>query len=173
MGVRKIYQAIEFRTLDTYEMVGGNKMRIEFRNSSPAPNARGQYTTEDPNVIAALEKSASFNVSYKCIHSETSGDPTPAPRPKAAAPAQPPADDKEPEGAADDTGAGNDAEGKEDPNAGGNAGDGVTEVPGIATIQAAREYLVANCGATASKLPNGPAVKKFAAEKKINFVDLA
>ncbi len=163
MGVRKIYQAIEFRTLDTYEMVNGSKIRIEFRNSSPAPNARGQYTTEDPDVIAAMEKSASFGTTYKCIHTETFGDPTPAPRTKAA----PKIQDPDPDEA---TAEGNDEAGKEDPNAGNDTG--VTEVPGIATIQAAREYLVANCGATASKLPNGPAVKKFAAEKKINFVDL-
>ena len=163
MGVRKIYQAIEFRTLDTYQMVGGNKMRIEFRNSSPAPNARGQYTTEDPDVIAAMEKSASFNTTYKCIHTETVGDPEPAPRTKAAPKIQESGPDE-------GTGEGNDEAGKENPNAG--AGDGVTEVPGITTIQAAREYLVKNCEGNASKLPNGTAVKKFAAEKKINFVDL-
>ena len=126
-------------------------------------NARGQYTTEDPDVIAAMEKSASFGTTYKCIHTETFGDPTPAPRTKAA----PKIQDPDPDEA---TAEGNDEAGKEDPNAGNDTG--VTEVPGIATIQAAREYLVANCGATASKLPNGPAVKKFAAEKKINFVDL-
>ncbi len=169
MRVRKIYQAIEFRTLDTYESVGGNKIRIEFRNSSPAPNARGQYTTEDPAVIAAMEKSASFGTTYKCIHTETFGDPEPVTR-KAAPKGQPPADDEGAGGAADDTGGANDAGGKEDPNAGNDAG--VTEVPGIATIQAAREYLVKNCEGNASKLPNGTAVKKFAAEKKINFVDL-
>ena len=164
MGVRKIYQAVEFRTLDTYESVGGNKVRIEFRNSSPAPNARGQYTTEDPAVIAAMEKSASFNTTYKCIHTETFGDPAPVTK-KAAPKGQPPADDEGAGGA----GEGDDNAGKEDPN----AGDGVTEVPGITTIQAAREYLVKNCEGNASKLPNGTAVKKFAAEKKIKFVDLA
>lgn len=160
MGVRKIYQAVEFRTLDTYESVGGNKVRIEFRNSSPAPNARGQYTTEDPAVIAAMEKSASFGTTYKCIHTETFGDPTPKAKPAPKAPA--------PEVG---NGEGTDEKGAEDPNAGNDAG--VTEVPGIATIQAAREYLVKNCEGNASKLPNGTAVKKFAAEKKIKFVDLA
>ena len=163
MGVRKIYQAVEFRTLDTYESVGGNKVRIEFRNSSPAPNARGQYTTEDPAVIAAMEKSASFGTTYKCIHTETFGDPAPVTK-KAAPKTQEPDPDE-------GTGEGNDEASKKDPNA--DAGDGVTEVPDIATIQAAREYLVKNCEGNASKLPNGTAVKKFAAEKKIKFVDLA
>jgi hypothetical protein len=153
-------------------MVNGSKIRIEFRNSSPAPNARGQFVTEDPAVIAAMEKSASFGTTYKCIHSETFGDPDPAPRSKAAPKTPtPPADDEGAGSGADDTDGGNDAGGNEDANTGG--GSDVTAVPGITTIQGARDYLVANCGATASKLPNGPAVKKFAAENKINFVDLA
>ena len=171
MGVRKIYQAIEFRTLDTYEMVDGSKIRIEFRNSSPAPNARGQYTTDDPAIQAAMEKSASFGTTYKLFLTEQIGDPEPAPRPKATPKTPtPPADDEGAGSVADDTGGGNDAGGNNDANTG--SGSDVTKVPGITTIQGAREYLVANCGATASKLPNGPAVKKFAAEKKINFVDL-
>lgn len=164
MGVRKTYQAFGFKTLDTYEMVNGAKALIQFRSGNHAPDAKGQYTTENPDIIEALDKSTSYGISFKCIRTEKTAGPEPAVSKGKAAPETntPPADDTNDTGTgADNTGDGNGA-GKDD----------ATEVPGIATIQAAREYLVANCGATASKLPNGPAVKKFAAEKKINFVDL-
>ena len=161
MGVRKIYQAVEFKSLDTYEMVNGVKTLIEFRNASQAPSAKGLYTTANPDIIAAMDKSTSNNITFKCIHSETFGDaeaePKTAPKPLTHAP-------EGPGEVTDEAG-----EGAGYPAASGE----VTEIPGITTIQAAREYLVQNCGATPSKLPNGPAVKKFAAEKKINFVDLA
>jgi len=163
MGVRKIYQAVEFKSLDTYEMVNGVKTLIEFRNASQSPSAKGLYTTANPDIIAAMDKSTSNNITFKCIHSETFGDaeaePKTAPKPLTHAP----------EGPGEVTGEGGDGEGAEDTAAKGE----VMQVSGIATVQAAREYLVQNCGATPSKLPNGPAVKKFAAEKKINFVDLA
>lgn len=171
MGVRKTYQAVGFKTLDTYEMVNGAKRLIQFRSGNHAPDAKGQYTTEDPDVIEALENSSSYGISFKCIRTEKTAGPDLATSKAKAAPKQPapPADDKGAgagdKGGEQGAGDGTDAEG--------NTGDGLTNVPDIATVQAAREYLVANCGATASKLPNGPAVKKFAAEKKINFVDLA
>ncbi len=158
MGVRKTYQAVGFKTLDFYEMVNGAKALIQFRSGNHAPDSKGQYTTENPDVIEALDNSSAYGISFKCIRTEKTAGPDLATSKAKTAP-------KPPAPPADNEGDGADA--------GGNAGDGFTNVPDIATVQAARDYLVKNCGATASKLPNGPAVKKFAAEKKINFVDLA
>ena len=60
------------------------------------------------------------------------------------------------------------------PSGDGGSGDNETvKVEGIKTIQAAKEYLIANfADVKASHLPNGEAVKKVAAEKKVLFVDL-
>ncbi len=171
MGVRKTYQAVGFKTLDFYEMVNGAKALIQFRSGNHAPDSKGQYTTENPDVIEALDNSSAYGISFKCIRTEKTAGPDLATSKAKTAPKPPaPPADNEGVGAGNKGGEPGVGDGAD---AGGNAGDGFTNVPDIATVQAARDYLVKNCGATASKLPNGPAVKRFAAEKKINFVDLA
>jgi hypothetical protein len=163
MGVTKIYQAIEFKSLDTYEMVNGVKTLIEFRNASQSPTAKGHYTTSNPAIIAAMDNSTSYGITFKCIHSEPTDDPEPLPKAVAKKPAPKPAPTEAPETSEDET-----PEGEDETHAEGE----VTKVPGITTIQAARAYLVENFGLSVSKLPNGPSVKKAAAENKVNFIDL-
>jgi hypothetical protein len=157
MALRKTYQAIGFKTFDTYELVKGQKVLIQFRSASHLPNSKGQFTTSDPDLIEAMDNSSSYGISFTCVRTdEIEGpavrsikvdEPTPTP-----APAPTFDDDEESDLAPEKV--------------------GITKVADITTIQAARDYLVKNHGAVASKLPNGPAVKKFAAERKIEFIDL-
>lgn len=157
---RKVYQSVHFQTLDTYVMVKGQKVLIQFTGGSLKPKINGTYSTSDPDVIAAMDKGIVPDAAYKCISVDTTPDPPSAKPSEPAAKEDPPAKDlanvpdKDPEGA---------------PPADGS----FKEVPGIATVQAAKDYLLANIeGLTQSRLPNGTAVKAVAAENKIHFTDL-
>jgi len=144
MKVRKTYQLLgPFLELLTYVEANGVKVKVEFTGHSLRPRIPGKFTTEDPEVIRAMDISKSNNVTYRCINTETIGEED--------------AHVMDPE----------------QKETGQETGEDFTQVPGITTIQAAKEYLIANIpGMTHSKLPNGEAVKRIASENKIVFVDL-
>lgn len=72
--VRKTYQATQAMQLDTYCLVDGQKVAIEFRGGTIQPRINGKYITTDPKVIAQMDadiQRVGANVaSYKCIHEE-------------------------------------------------------------------------------------------------------
>ena len=148
MGVRKIYQSLEFKSLDTYELVNGVKTVIQFRSGSLNPSAKGQFTTTNPHIIEAMDHSTSNGITFKCIHTETFDDGKELP----AAPVIEAEPEHEPELAAN-----------EEP---------AEQVPDISTVQAARAYLVERFQIPISKLPNAASVRKAAAANKIEFIDL-
>jgi hypothetical protein len=156
MAIRKTYQSIHFITHDTYVDANGKKVQVLFRGGSLKPRINGKYSTSDPAIIAALDRGLNAKgATYRLISSEDDGIEEPVQEVKAEvkAPKAPPAD---PPAA---------------PPA--DVPEGFIEVKDIATVQKARDYLVANFeGITAAKLPNGPAIKKFALENKIAFTDL-
>lgn len=155
MGVRKVYQSIHFKDLDTYVAVEGVKTLIQFRGGSLKPDIKGTYATSDPRVIKAMDKDSGNGTSFRCVHVDNFVDldkeeeeVTASPVDGMNIPNEPP-EDEPPEG---------DAE--------------LTPLPGYSTVQAARTYMSETYGIPLSKMPNGAAVKKQAAEKKIVFVDL-
>lgn len=147
MAVRKIYEAIEFKDLDTYEVVNGVRTPIQFRSSSPALEAKGKYVSSNPEIIKAMDASiARGKCAYKCILTENFyNDDEPLP--------------DIPDGTKD--------------SAEQTDGDDIRQVPDIKTIQDARAYLNKEFEIPLSKMPNGGAVKKAAAEHKVSFPDLA
>jgi hypothetical protein len=147
MAVRKIYEAIEFKELDTYEVVNGVRTPIRFSNSSPNLEAKGRFVTSDPELIKAMDASiARGKCAYKCILTEEFFD------------------DEEPlpdeieimEKFTDQPG----------------KPDEITKVPGIKTLQDARTYLNKEMDVPFSRMPNGKAIKNIAEELKIEFPDL-
>lgn len=160
MAQRKVYQAVSYQYLDTYVMVNGQKVLVQFRGGTLSPRMNGKFSTEDPDVIAALDADLNrlgSNASFKCIHSEEipdaegvkKADAPKAEEPKKEAPdgdGKPPASDPIP----------------------------ATEVPSITTVQAAKEYLLQQFPdeLKVSHLQNKEAVLKVAAEKLLKFTDL-
>lgn len=145
---RKVYQSIHYQTLDTYAMVNGAETLIQFRGGTLQPQINGKYSTSNPSVIAAMDAGLVEGAAYKCISVETTPDePELTSKPGFKADAL-------------------NVKDSQDEN-------GFTEVPGITTIQAAKEYLVANVeGLTLSRLPNGNTIKSVAAANRIKFTDL-
>lgn len=159
MAQRKVYQAVDYQYLDTYVMVNGQKTLIQFRGGTLSPKMNGKYSTDDPAVIAALDgdiKRSGSRASFTCIHTEELPDADGAKKPKVVP--------------IPDSGA---------PAGDGNPPDGdhklpVTEIPGIETVQAAKEYLLDKFKdeVKISHLTNKEAVIKVAAQKNIKFTDL-
>jgi len=148
MGYRKIYQSLHYKDLDTYVVVNGQKVLIQFRGGSLQPKVNGKFTTTDQDLVKAMDSDSGLNTSFKCIYSEKIAEEKP--RYTAEDEATLDAPEEKPEETKNE----------------------FTKVPGIKTIQAARTYIVENFGIPASKMLNGVAVKEYAAEKKIVFVDL-
>lgn len=160
---RKVYQATLYQYLDTYVEVNGQKTLIQFRGGTLQPRLNGKFATDDPNVIAALDadiKRLGAKASFKCIHSEEIPDPKEENAPVKSTAPQSAAPQVEPP-AADDVPAGDNAA-------------PIVEIPGITTVQAAKEFLLEKYpeDVKISHLPNKEAVLKVAAEKRIKFVDL-
>jgi len=168
---RKTYQSKHFQLLDTYVKVKGEKLQILFRGGSLKPKVNGKYTTEDQDIIAVLDADLSKpGCAYTCIQSEK----LPEPAGKTGAPAKPaPEPEPEPEPQDDEPKeeSGQEEPVQEDPEV--NVPEGFTAVPGITTVQEAREYLLDNYpDIQGNKIPNGQAVKAAAANKQIFFTDL-
>lgn len=162
MAQRKVYQAVNYQYLDTYVMVRGQKTLIQFRGGTLSPKMNGKYSTDDPDVIAALDediKRSGSRASFSCIHTE--GSPDSEEVKKADAPKA-----EEPK--------------KEAPEGDGNPPDDdpelpvYVEVPGITTVQAAKEYLLDRFKdeVKISHLANKEAVIKVATQKYVKFIDL-
>lgn len=158
---RKVYQATNYQYLDTYVEVKGQKTLIQFRGGTLQPRLNGKFATDDPDVIAALDADINrlgAKASFKCIHSEEipgpkeENAPVKSTAPQSAAPLGEPV---------------------KDAPAGDNAAP-IAEIPGITTVQDAKEYLLDKFADSVkiSHLPNKDAVQKVAAEKRIKFVDL-
>ena len=163
MKYRKTYQALEFKDLDTYEMIDGQKTLIKFRGQGQSIYARGIFVTSDQAVIRALDNSTSYGISFKVIKSEV----IPGSEVKAAPVAEAPEVAHTPDLAdtpdlTDDKDLTDDLADVFD----------YTDVPGITTVQAAKEYLVANHGGQVSKLQNWKAVAEFAKANKVRFTDM-
>lgn len=148
MGLRKVYQSIHYKDLDTYIVVNGVKTLIQFRGGSLKPDIKGTYNTSDPAVIKAMDSDSGLNRTFRCIHSEEIPDGQTEDTPELATEntlnAEAPVVD-------DAT---------------------ITKVPDITTVQAAKAYLAEHYKVPISKMPNASAVKQYAAANKIAFVDL-
>ena len=151
MPQRKTYRSIVYKDLDTYVLVNGNKILISFRGGSLQPPINGIFTTADPDLIAAMDKDRGNGVSFRCVISEGEPDEQKQTGKQKAQKAE----DKQPEKTED-------------------APKDLKEVPGIATLQDARNYLLALKieGVTPSKVNTTAQVKKCAALNGINFTDL-
>ena len=157
MGVRKIYQSLEFKSLDTYEMVNGVRTLIQFRSGSLATSAKGQFTATSPALIEAMDHSSSNGITFKEIYTEKFDD----------------AEEEIPAGLPKVLTAEEELLAAEEAAAVAAAADAaITKISEISTVQAARAYLVEKFAMQISKLPNAVAVRKAAAEHKIEFVDL-
>ena len=147
MAQRKVYQANAYKDLDIYVMYGGTtKKQILFRGGSLQPRINGKYITSDPKDIEAIEKHSMFNVWFRCVQV-----------------------DEIPE---DENALLDDVKPQDQNTEADQIPEGFTKVEGIKTLQAAKEYLVKECGMDSKKLPNGVAVKNAAKENKVVFVDL-
>ena len=150
---RKTYQSIHYKDLDTYVSVNGVKTLIIFRGGTLKPKVNGKVSTDDPALIKAMDNDPGNGTSFRCISIE--GEAEPSVRENPVIPSKAKEKKQEPE---DDT---------QDRNP------EITKVEGISTVQAARDYLLNNVPElTASKIPNGAAVKNVAAANNILFVDL-
>lgn len=72
---QKTYQSTNAVQLDTYVLVKGKKVLIEFRGGTLDPRWNGTYQTTDPEVIKQLDadiaRVGADKASFKCIHEET------------------------------------------------------------------------------------------------------
>lgn len=152
MAITKTYQALIYKELDTYIMANGQKVLVTFRGGSYQPRRNGIYMTSDPEVIKAMDQSKSNGLSYQCI--SVTGEPEPE-VPKAETPnAEVKKESKK--------------EAKEEAKAA-----ALIEVPGVNNLQEAKSWLAKNVeGISLTKLMNGPAVKKAAAQHGIVFTEL-
>jgi len=148
MAQRKSYRSLIYKDLDTYIMVDGVKTLIQFRGGSLQPPINGIFVTQDPKVIKAMDSDRGLGTSFVCISSE--GVPEPeegkgrAPKNNAPFGSNVPPDAPESK-----------------------------EVPGIFTIQDAREYLLKEIdGLKPANLPNPKSVENLAAKHGIVFPDL-
>jgi hypothetical protein len=73
--VQKTYQATSAIQLDTYCLVDGQKVAIEFRGGTITPRRNGIFQTSDPKLIAQLDadiaRVGEEVASYKCINITT------------------------------------------------------------------------------------------------------
>jgi hypothetical protein len=71
---QKTYQATNYIQLDTYTLVDGKAVLIEFRGGSLEHHRNGIYSTTDPKVMGALDADIKRvgidKSSFKCIHEE-------------------------------------------------------------------------------------------------------
>lgn len=151
MSLRKTYRSLVYKDLDTYVMVNGQKVLIQFRGGSLQPAINGIFATSDPDLIRALDKDRGNGTSFKCIHVDGKEEPEPR-KPETQK-------TKEPENKGDDEDQDKDSE--------------LKEVPGISTLQDARNYLLANVeGLKPSQVNNTGQVRACAAKNGITFPDL-
>ena len=65
MNIRKTYMSKYKSGLQIYAYIGGKPVLCEFKNASRFnKNIRGTFTTNNPELIEALEKDSGFNVKY-------------------------------------------------------------------------------------------------------------
>lgn len=160
MAQRKVYRSLVYKDLDTYIVVNGNKVRIEFRGGSLQPPINGIFVATDPDVIRAIDKDSGLGRSFICISSE--GEPDPEPKDEDF-------DEDEPE-----------EEPVKKPAKKTTPKPPVLETPpeaklveGVTTIQDAREYLLKNIeGLKPQNIPNPKSVENLAAKNGIVFPDL-
>jgi hypothetical protein len=156
MALRKTYQSIQYIQLDTYVVVNGQKVLVQFRGGSLQPRTFGKFNTDNQELIAAMDMDSGNGKSFKCIHSEEIESPViedPKPLVIKEAPAPKPEVTEVPE----------EKQAEVKP---------FTSVPGITTVQAAKQYMADTFGIALSKMPNGAAVKKQAEANKVKFPDL-
>jgi hypothetical protein len=152
--MRKIYRSIVYKDLSTYVMVNGQKTLVQFKGGSLQPPVNGTYVTDDPDMIRALDKDNGNGKTFRCIHSE--GEPLPEEKPQVTVKVEAATMKVKPEAIPTI-----EKEAKE------------KEVPGIKTLQQAKEYLLKNIeGLSPSQMPNAASVKNQAAKHGIKFIDL-
>lgn len=155
MAQRKVYRSLVYKDLDTYIVVNGQKVRIEFRGGSLQPPINGIFVATNPDVIKAMDHDSGLGRSFTCIVSE--GEPDPEPEDEDS-------DEDEPKVVPDKKPA-KKAQVHEIPE--------MKEVPGITTIQDAREYLLKEIeGLKPQNIPNPKSVENLAAKNGIVFPDL-
>jgi hypothetical protein len=79
---QKTYQSTRFIQLDTYVLVNGQRVLVEFRGGSIEPIRRnGIFSTSNADLIkqmdADIERIGADRASYKCIHEEVLIDDLP------------------------------------------------------------------------------------------------
>jgi len=71
---QKTYECTKAMQLDTYVLVKGVKLPIEFRGGTIEPRKNGTYSVSDVDIIEALDadiaRVGSEVASYRCIHEE-------------------------------------------------------------------------------------------------------
>lgn len=69
--VRKVYQSLYYQLFNTYVMVDGVKVSVNFTGGSLVPKINGTFVTTDEKIQEAIEKSGGFNKDYKLTSTET------------------------------------------------------------------------------------------------------
>jgi hypothetical protein len=139
------------------EQPDGSRLKtlVQFRGGNLQPPVNGIFSTDNPLMIKALDKDSSYGRSFTCIRTEGEPEP-PKPLPKEETPLPIAAvrrtvSKKEP---------------KKEPET------GPKQVPGIKTLQEARNYLLVNFPELKpSQLNNTVMVKGQATKREIEFVD--
>ena len=179
--MRKTYQSLKYVDDSYCIIVNGNKMFVRFNGGSLQPRVNGKFTTTDPDVMIAMESCKGFNKEFRLVSADDAPVKT-FPAAVVVPPPPPPPPDPDPD---PDPEVGNNIPpsypapedtGSNDP--GPDYGDGesgdqkIEEVPGITTVQAAKQYLINNKGVQVSKLPNKAAVLEHAVLNNVKFIDL-
>lgn len=156
MSIRKTYQSLHYQELDTYVLINGQKRLVKFRGGTLRPKINGKISTDDPELIAALDKAKGNGVSFACILTE--GE---APKTEKKVKEQ----EKDPEPEPEET-----KVPEETPPLPDNK---LTEVLEVTNLQEAKEFLVGAVeGLKPSQMPNAKSVLNQALKNNFSFPNL-
>lgn len=145
--MKKTYISLSSRHLELYIMVNGKKRLVRFTGGSINPPMNGTYSTDDSETIKALDKDSAYGKLFTCQYVIEQ------------------ASDEKPQNEA--------PEKEETENSTSEKPEKIKEIPGIKTLQEARDYLLKNIeGLTPSKIPNATAVKNLALKYGLKFPEL-